>query len=245
MDWNAFFGDLSSFIVNAGTRVSHGDTSMAEYILQRIINYLHVLHGIKYKLEQGSGGDQDLMDILNTVSSLMKDVEEIYSHWVHIEAGIGESISSYKAPRVKNSIGKGRPSVMIEKEKIEFLRELRFSWTKIAELFGVCRRTLYTIRSEYDMVGSDSVFTQISDQELCEQARAIKQDMPEIGYNMMRGVLRSRGIHVSIPRIQQCVSTIDPINTALRWAAPTSRRSYNVPYPNFIWHLDGNHKLIR
>ena len=69
--------------------------------------------------------------------------------------------------------------------------------------------------------------------------------MPEIGYNMMRGVLRSRGVHVSIPRIQQCQHDVDPINTALRWAAPVSRRVYGVPYPNFIWHLDGNHKLVR
>ena len=87
-------------------------------------------------------------------------------------------------------------------------------------------------------------FTQISDQDLAGHVRCVKQDMPEIGYNM-RGVLRSRGIYVSIPRIQQCISDIDPINTAMRWAAPTSRRQYEVPYPNYIWHVDRNHKLVR
>lgn len=244
MDWDSFFGELSSFINNIGVRESHADTSMAEYVLQRIVNYLHVMHGIKSKLQQENGGDDDLLGILSTVSTLIEDLDEIRAHWVCVEAGIEMHTSSYKASRVK-STGRGRPKVMIERQKIEFLRELRFSWTKIANLFGVCRRTLYTIRSDYDMVGSDSAFTQISDQELCELVREIKQGMPEIGYNMMRGVLLSRGIHVSIPRIQQCVSAVDPINTALRWATPTSRRSYNVPYPNFIWHLDGNHKLIR
>ena len=95
------------------------------------------------------------------------------------------------------------------------------------------------------MVGDEYRFTSVSDQELHDLVVSVKRDMPEIGYNMMRGILRSRGIHVPIPRIQQCISNVDPINTAMRWAAPTSRRRYGVPYPNYIWHIDGNHKLVR
>ena len=134
--------------------------------------------------------------------------------------------------------------MIIDQEKIEFLRELRFSWTQIAALFGVCRQTLYTVRSECGMVGDQHSFTSISDQELRDVVVSIKCNMPDIGYNMMRGILRSRGIHVSIPRIQQCISDVDPINTAMRWAAPTSGR-YGVPYPSYIWHVDGIHKLVR
>ena len=165
----------------------------------------------------------------------------------YVESGVSENASRcpYIAPRVKCDSGRGRPKVIIDQEKIEFLRELRFSWTQIAALFGVCRRTLYTVRSEYGMIGDQHSFTSISDQELRDVVVSIKHDMPDIGYNMMRGILRSRGIHVSIPRIQQCISDVDPINTAMRWAAPTSRRRYGVPYPNYIWHVDGNHKLVR
>ena len=95
------------------------------------------------------------------------------------------------------------------------------------------------------MLETNQTFTSISDHELLHEIRAIKQDMPDVGYNMLKGVLRARGIHVSIPRIQQSLHEVDPINTALRWAAPVSRRVYGVPYPNYIWHLDGNHKLVR
>ena len=56
--------------------------------------------------------------------------------------------------------------MIIDQEKIELLRELRFSWTQIVGLFGLCRRTLYTVRSEYGMVGDQHSFTSISDQEL-------------------------------------------------------------------------------
>ena len=157
-----------------------------------------------------------------------------------------EQSSHLTARRIPNE-GRGRPCVAIVQEKIEFLRDLHLSWEKIASLFGVCRKTLYNIRSSYGMIESNDSFnfTTISDEQLCEKAMKIKHDMPEIGYNMLRGVLRAQGIHVSISRVQQCLSQIDPVNTALRWATPTSRRQYTVPYPNFIWHLDGNHKLIR
>ena len=31
----------------------------------------------------------------------------------------------------------------------------------------------------------------------------------------------------------------------LRWFQITERRSYNVASPNALWHIDGNHKLVR
>ena len=77
--------------------------------------------------------------------------------------------------------------------------------------------------SEYGMIGDQHNFTLISDQELHDVVVSIKLHMPDIGYNMMKSILRSHGIHVSIPRIQQCTSDVDPINNAMRWAAPTSR----------------------
>ena len=46
-------------------------------------------------------------------------------------------------------------------------------------------------------------FSEISDNELLDYIAAITHDMPEIGYNMLRGVLRSQGINVPIVRIQQ------------------------------------------
>ena len=73
------------------------------------------------------------------------------------------------------------------------------------------------------MIGNQHNITSISDQELPHVVVSIKHDMPDIGYNMMRGILCSHGIHVSIPCIQQRISDVDPINTAMRWAAPTSR----------------------
>lgn len=41
------------------------------------------------------------------------------------------------------------------------------------------------------------------------------------------------------------MARVDPHNTALRWGIVISRRQYQVPWPNSLWHLDGHHSLIR
>ena len=62
-------------------------------------------------------------------------------------------------------------------------------------------------------------------------AESVLVNMPDIGYNMIKGVLRAHGIHVSIPRIQQSLHEVDPINTALRWAAPRPESIILKKYP--------------
>lgn len=41
------------------------------------------------------------------------------------------------------------------------------------------------------------------------------------------------------------MTRVDPKNTAIRWCAQVSRRTYQVPWPNSLWHIDGHHSLIR
>ena len=38
---------------------------------------------------------------------------------------------------------------------------------------------------------------------------------------------------------------VDPLGVTLRWARSVHRRSYSVPCPNSLWHIDSNHALIR
>ena len=37
----------------------------------------------------------------------------------------------------------------------------------------------------------------------------------------------------------------DPIAASFRWGAIVRRRTYSVPGPNSLWHIDGHHSLIR
>jgi len=134
----------------------------------------------------------------------------------------------------------------VTKEQIIFLRELRFAWSKIAAMFGISRKTLYNIRQQLGVREDDGQqFSQISDTDLQEHVRAIKHIMPDAGQSMIRGTLCARGIHVPVARLQECIAVVDPVNTAMRWAGPIHRRRYSVAAPNSLWHIDGNHKLVR
>ena len=112
-----------------------------------------------------------------------------------------------------------------------FLREIGLTWTRIAVLYGISRKTLYNIRSEMGLIGlTSNVSSQISDVELQSIICDIKRIMPEAGQNMLRGVLQSKGIHVSMVRIRDSIAQVDPVNTALRWAKPRNIRIYSVPH---------------
>lgn len=63
----------------------------------------------------------------------------------------------------------------------------------------------------------------------------------------MRSFLRARGHLVQIARVRQSLQRVDPEGTELRALANRTlhRRTYSVPAANCLWHIDGNHKLIR
>lgn len=48
-------------------------------------------------------------------------------------------------------------------------------------------------------------------------------------------------------RVQESMRRVDPQGVLMRSLQlnPRRRRKYTVPAPNSLWHIDGNHKLIR
>ena len=109
----------------------------------------------------------------------------------------------------------GRPSIKVDIDEVEYLRSLRFSWTKIASLLGISRSTLYR-RLESEGLSQDLTFSNLTDTELDEKIVAIKQLHPNDGERMMIGHLLSSGIIVQRSRVRASIHRVDPINTALR-----------------------------
>ncbi|XP_072025022.1 LOW QUALITY PROTEIN: uncharacterized protein [Amphiura filiformis] len=58
-------------------------------------------------------------------------------------------------------------------------------------------------------------------------------------------MLNMQGYKIQRSRVRQSLLRVDPGGAALRVAPPTQRRTYSVAGPNSLWHIDGNHKLIR
>ena len=98
--------------------------------------------------------------------------------------------------------------------------------------------------SEYG-INYQERYTTISDNELDNTITQIYRDQHKMGEIMLMGHLRSKGIDVQQKRLREAIHRVDPEGVEERKAKGIKRRVYEVPYPNYIWHIDGNHKLIR
>ena len=76
---------------------------------------------------------------------------------------------------------------------------------------------------------------------------SVKMDHPNAGEVMVLGHLHARGIHVPRAKIRNAfaIHHLDPLGPTEHRRPPIRRWVYSVPCPNYIWHIDGNHKLIR
>jgi hypothetical protein len=184
------------------------------------------------------------MELVSAMEGLATLLQLIYDRWRDFEAGISFTRPGNGLFVEKESTGRrGRPKYVIKEEQMIFLRELRLTWTIISEMYGISRRTMYNIRSGFGLVGSSITgFTNISNTDLRCLIHEIKQEMPHIGVRMLRGVLESRGYHIPTTRLRDTLEELEPLT---QWSAPIRRRVYSVPYPNALWHIDGNHKLVR
>lgn len=74
---------------------------------------------------------------------------------------------------------------------------------------------------------------------------AASSQHPGIGIRMLQGHLRASGHRIQRERIRMSLLRIDPIRVVQRWQQTVKRRHYRVRSPLALWHIDGNHKLIR
>ena len=86
--------------------------------------------------------------------------------------------------------------------------------------------------------------TQLSASTLDSIVRSIISDHPNDGEVLMQGHLCRLNINVQRQDLRESIHRVDEANTQLR-RANVKRRVYSVDHPNSVWHLDGNHKLIR
>ena len=144
----------------------------------------------------------------------------------------------YSAPPI------GRPRKSISREQLESLLSLRLPISEVARTLGVSQPTIYTFMKEHN-IPYEGRFTGHSEEHLRHAVTAIKQDFPNSGEVMVQGHLRARSINVQRSRIRAVIRDVDPQGVRARQRLRIRRRVYSVPCPNYLWHVDGNHKLIR
>ena len=113
-------------------------------------------------------------------------------------------------------------------------------------ILGVSQRTVERRLQEYNLRLSSN-YSNLRDEELDTMIRGILTDFPDTGYKRMTGFLRARGVVLQQIRIREAMRRANPEGTLLRALTLNviQRRSYQVASPLALWHIDGNHKLIR
>ena len=90
-------------------------------------------------------------------------------------------------------------------------------------------------------------YTEIEDKALDMAVHENMEKFPNCGYRRMDGLLVSQGIKVTEKRVREAMHRVDPGGVLLRAMQLTfvNRRQYKVPGVLSLWHIDGDHKLIR
>ena len=88
-------------------------------------------------------------------------------------------------------------------------------------------------------------FTTIANEDLDNHVRRLTHGNPSVGQRSVQGMLQAEGLTIQRERVAESLIRVDAASVAMRWCQAIKRRTYQVPGPNSLWHIDGNHKLIR
>ena len=104
------------------------------------------------------------------------------------------------------------------------------------------RPTIYKLLRDAGIERSQR-FTVVNDNKLDRIIREIKEAHTNAGeVNLIRH-LRARKINVQ--RVRASIHRVDPQGPSERSSRNFHPRVYETPCPNYIWHLDGNHKFVK
>ena len=237
--WDPFFEELSRMLRSAERQFGIASAEYSEYIIDRLETAGANVDNLEsFCRNQPLHSDiEPITNLLRRLTNLRQKLTELVQQWnLYADRIELEAVSScYMAPLQQSTGRRGRPRFSIDREQLNYLRSLSFSWVNISDLLGVSRMTVYRRRVEFGLVGDTAA--DVDDGTLTRIIGEIRTDLPEIGESMIMGRLRSMGLHIPRQRVRESIRTADPLNIALRWHGVTTRQPYSVPGPNSLWHI--------
>ncbi|KAI2647160.1 Reverse gyrase 1 [Labeo rohita] len=141
-----------------------------------------------------------------------------------------------------NRSSRSRPAIQITRDQTEFLMKQGHTVKRMARMLGCSSSFLYK-RSKLLGLSIRSRMSRVDDGELENVVRRLQWQYPNTGNDVT--LLVAEGLKVSCQRVREMLVLINPAAAARRWSSTVTRRVYYVPYPNSLWHIDGNMCLIR
>lgn len=174
----------------------------------------------------------EVLEALGVSLSLLEELDRSQSMGISYE------------PEILAENCRGRPRIQITQEQLEYLLQMGFSGPHIADILSVSLSTVRRRMHQYRL-SINSLYSIITDQDLDILVADIKQQFPNCGYRLMHGHLLRQGHRITQARVREVLHRVDPEGVVIRWTSAVQRRKYSVASPLSLWHVDGNHKLIR
>ncbi|XP_055357957.1 uncharacterized protein LOC129602819 isoform X2 [Paramacrobiotus metropolitanus] len=172
---------------------------------------------------------QELFDTLIDCSSALR---------LRLQEDEDGTKSVFALTECTNSYGR----LFIPEDDLAGLRSEGFTVKDIARFYGV---GVTTVKQRLAEAGLNKKFSTISDADLDLLIAGILESFPNVGYRYIFGQLKTGGLYIQRRRILSSLRRIDPYGVANRYLTFVPRRVYSNPGPNALWHMDGNHKLVR
>lgn len=140
----------------------------------------------------------------------------------------------------------GRPRLNIDRQTLLNLLGTELPLTSLTDLHGISRSTLYRHMQKHNL-SVRGCYSDIPDDVLDQRVRSVKARMPHAGYRLVKGSLKAMGYRISWGRIRRSLQRVDGAGIIARMVQLSciARRTYSVPAPLSLVHIDTNHKLIR
>ncbi|XP_078315098.1 uncharacterized protein LOC111130269 isoform X4 [Crassostrea virginica] len=118
----------------------------------------------------------------------------------------------------------------------------------MADMLCVSPSTVKRRLKEFNL-NVHNTYSTISEPDLHKLVESVVKEFPEAGTKSIQSILVTKGHRLQRQRVRDAVRKVDPEGILFRRLFLSvhriQRRTYNVRAPRALWHIDGNHKLIR
>ena len=150
-EWSKYFENLERLLSSSERHHGTADHNFCEHITGRLEYAIQtcstILNVFESPLpEMFDENEQEIVDhYRRSIQELITHLRVIVQRWVDYEDILDAGIShQFQAHPVIQVVHTGRrPKFMINKEQIEYLFSLSFTWTEISSILGISRMTLY------------------------------------------------------------------------------------------------------
>jgi len=94
-------------------------------------------------------------------------------------------------------------------------------------------------------VAFNHICVHVGEEELQRKVYTYLEENVRRGEKMTEGHLKSLGLRCTRKRLRHAISMADPDGIVVRKTRKLKRRVYEVAGSHDLWHIDGNHKLVK